>query len=119
MWRVIPSSELGRGNYMQAATFTADISTVAARLKATVTHASEDTGAMQAICLASPEDQFAILVSHECGDPRSIEIRLNARAGKEDWVISKPALIDVLASIGLGAEDCTWVCPLVLPDGDA
>lgn len=113
MWNSCSASDVKLGNYMQAATFDADIEDVAKRFGVELTNASEDTGPINIIHLSNSSGQFALLISHECGDPFSIEIRLNARAGSTDWVMSQEELKGALAAVGVTLLQCIWICPLV------
>lgn len=116
MWKPCDLAHLIRGPYFQAATFEADIRVLASVLNTRLILTAEDTGPIQAFHVAGPDGCGAIFVSHECGDPMFIEVRLRACRGDANGepIFAASELKEALSAINVLESPCTWISPTVL-----
>jgi hypothetical protein len=115
MWRPCTIDEIKPGNFVQAATFDADINTVASAIGAEPEHDKEDTGPISVLHLVGTDGRGALLVSHKFGEPNSIEIRLTQYIENNKAALSGEDLQEVLKAVGISERECTWICPDVRP----
>src|SRR5688572_27879704 len=113
MWSLCTLNELPKGNYVAVATFDGDIVALASQLDGEATRANEETGSIEVVHLVGANGKGALLLSHQFGDPKSVEVRLAKLDGVADPTWSASDLEAVLSAVGVSKENCTWVSPSV------